>query len=174
MKTSRKFKDNDNPDGYSNVRIDYYEDINNGLLSNTWFSVRENRVSIYTQDQFNEISKVASAIHSMSVNEKGLAFAIVNTTYFTILLLRGSEVVASIEGDKKTNPEYVEFTQNGITFKAWIDFSMLDDTNMNYAQLLRPILSNKANNAIIYKKEEEEKEDFNIKSDFHAVNLFLA
>ena len=160
-----QFKDSDNTSGYNGLRVDYCEDINNGLLANTWFKIREDVISIYTQEQLSAISRVSSAIQALSVNTEGLKLAIVNTTYFNIFLYRGSDVVARFQGEKKTEPEYIEFTQNDITFKAWIDFSMLDGIDTNFSTFTIPILSNKANNSLIYKKEDE-KDKFKINSDF--------
>lgn len=164
-----QFKDIDNTSGYNGLRVDYCEDINNGLLANTWFKIREDVISIYTQEQLSEISRVASAIQALSVNTEGLKLAIINTTYFRIFLYRNSDVVVRLEGEKKTKPEYIEFTQNDITFKAWIDFSMLDGIDTNFTVFTAPILSNRANNSLIYKKDdkkEDAKEEFKVNSDF--------
>lgn len=164
-----QFKDSDNTSGYNGLRVDYCEDINNGLLANTWFKIREDVISIYTQEQLSEISRTASAIQALSVNTEGLKLAIINTTYFRIFLYRNSDVVVRLEGEKKTKPEYIEFTQNDITFKAWIDFSMLDGIDTNFTAFTVPILSNRANNSLIYKKDdkkEDEKEECKVNSDF--------
>ena len=160
-----QFKDSDNTSGYNGLRVDYCEDINNGLLANTWFKIREDVISIYTQEQLSEISRIASAIKALSVNTEGLKLAITNTTILDIILYRDSYVVARLQGEKKTEPEYIEFTQNDITFKAWIDFSMLDGIDTNYHTFIVPILSNKATNSLIYKKDDE-KDGFKVNSDF--------